>query len=162
MIELAHVPEYKELNEYYGNPDADADRKPDLAWWEERTKVFDMPFSLRGCWNGQLYKHLRFHRLVGPVIVDALREVSAELKVQAMRWNELGDALNVRLMKADPLMSTHSWGIAIDLNPSKACWQCDPYNQHPCIIEAFKSRGFIWGGDWPKSHWDGQHFQACK
>lgn len=161
MIRLEYVPPYKDMLQYYGNPDADADRVPDPAWWSERTTVFELPYSVRGCWNNRLYKHLRFHNLVGPAIVDAMMQFALDVPVvEVMKWNELGDALNIRLMKEGTLLSTHSCGVAIDLNPTIACWQCAPSAQHPALVQAFKDRGFIWGGVWPKKWTDPMHFQA--
>ena len=109
----------------------------------------------------ELLKKIRLHRHVGPAIIDALHQVLSDLGVEVFKWNEFGGALNVRLMKGGTLLSTHSWGIAIDLNPTRACWQCPTGEQHPAITAAFKDRGFTWGGDWPVSHADKMHFDAC-
>uniref|UniRef100_A0A6M3IHG7 Putative peptidase n=1 Tax=viral metagenome TaxID=1070528 RepID=A0A6M3IHG7_9ZZZZ len=46
-------------------------------------------------------------------------------------------------------LSTHSWGIAIDLNVHL------PMPDE--VVNAFKSEGFEWGGDWSKP--DSMHFQ---
>ena len=56
-------------------------------------------------------------------------------------------------------LSTHCWGIAVDLNrrtnklgtPGNMPWE---------IIEAFEGIGFRWGGRWRRK--DGMHFQAAR
>lgn len=56
-------------------------------------------------------------------------------------------------------LSTHSFGITMDVNPDT-----NPYtraNQHdipPVIVDIFKRNGFGWGGDWSPNH-DWMHFQ---
>lgn len=56
-------------------------------------------------------------------------------------------------------LSVHSWGIAIDLNPTS-----NPLGSHGDmdleIVEIFRNHGFMWGGDFsaPK---DPMHFQYC-
>ena len=65
-------------------------------------------------------------------------------------------------MASGPLLSTHAWGIAIDLNNHIAGW-LDPDGVQPeGIVDAFKKRGFIWGGDWSEQYVDMMHFQACR
>lgn len=62
--------------------------------------------------------------------------------------------------------SLHAFGVAIDVNPSKNpnCPKSDPCYATPVtdipedIINAFKSQGFVWGGDW-KSVKDYMHFE---
>jgi hypothetical protein len=70
-----------------------------------------------------------------------------------------------RSMRDSPLLSMHAFGAAIDIN-SKA----NPYGgdavsclfdgNHPAV-QAFKSEGWIWGGDWVRPR-DAMHFQAAR
>lgn len=56
-------------------------------------------------------------------------------------------------------LSLHSWGIACDIN-----WFENHYKGesklHPIVVNAFKSIGFTWGGDWRTK--DPMHFQYYK
>jgi len=56
-------------------------------------------------------------------------------------------------------LSTHSWGIACDIN-----WATNPVgvvgDLHPDIIAAFESTGFVWGGHWRTR--DDMHFQFVR
>ena len=59
--------------------------------------------------------------------------------------------------------SLHSWGIAIDINPSRNPYQMGnwgaPQTDIPGpIIDIFKKYGFAWGGDWPGER-DSMHFE---
>lgn len=164
MITLDHVPSYSEIASYYGRPDADGDWEFDKAWWDTQTDVYGLPCPLQASWDKKLViRRLRLHTKVGNAVVDALSEIRTNARdIRFLgEWNILGDALNLRAMKSSPYLSTHAYGIAIDLNNHKACWGCEPETQLPLIVEAFEKRGFVWGGRWEAPYKDPMHFQAC-
>ena len=163
MTKLEYVPKYSERYEYYGNPDADGDFSWDTKWWDENMQRRDLPFPLIPSWHrGNLIYRLWMNKKIWPALLDAFIEIRSAFKDTRCHgeWNILGDAASIRPMKAHPDLSTHAFGIAIDLNNHKACWQCNPETQHPFIVEAFKERGFVWGGDFPEPYIDPMHFQA--
>jgi hypothetical protein len=105
---------------------------------------------------------------------DALGKVSAELSslVQAQPElaayvEKLGGGFNWRQIAGTQQLSNHSFGIAIDLNPSQgAYWRWQPLPRLPAysrlgfpqsVIEIFERHGFIWGGKW--YHYDTMHFE---
>lgn len=60
-------------------------------------------------------------------------------------------------------LSTHSWGIAIDINPDRnpyqlGNWGAPETDIPPQIIDIFKKYGFQWGGDWAGQR-DAMHFE---
>ena len=60
-------------------------------------------------------------------------------------------------------LSLHSWGIAIDINPSQNPFQSGKYDAAQTdipvtIIDIFRKHGFQWGGDWPGQR-DPMHFE---
>lgn len=59
-------------------------------------------------------------------------------------------------------MSTHTWGIAVDIepagNPMGETWQDDGVRMDPRIIEIFEARGWSWGGRFSGTP-DPMHFQ---
>lgn len=71
---------------------------------------------------------------------------------------------------ASQSLSSHSWGIALDLNP-----QWNAYNRAPAgfnergtlrpLVAIFEAHGFAWGGWWgnalTKKGKDGMHFEAA-
>ena len=152
----------EEILKVYGNPDADHNFVLDVDWYVFNTALFELPFPLRLAWGDrQTIDRIRAHKLVGDVIVDALIEIGEQKSVEWLRENNLdlyGGCFCFRKMTNGDYLSTHSWGIAIDLVP-----HLGPYGKEPLvpqfIVQAFKKRGFEWGGDWKAP--DGMHFQAC-
>ena len=167
MNRLIHVPHgIEDIYDTYGDPDKDGDWDLDPGWYRQNTAVFTLPYPLRLSWNfSRSVRRLRFHVLVGPAIVDALSEIASKHsyeKLKANDWDILGGAYHFRKMVAYPALSTHSWGIAIDLNNHVAGWGKDPKTQPDFIVAAFRVRGFDWGGDWPPKYTsDPMHFQAA-
>lgn len=157
----------KEINEAYGNPDANGDHVLDDFWYVSKTQYFSLPFQMRASWDYSLkINRIRAHELVGDLMIDALKDILDHYGLdylQEHRQDVLGGAHNFRLMTgSNGLLSTHSWGIAIDINPHMGAFGVKPV-MPTHMVQAFKTRGFEWGGDWPSlnSKWpyDGQHFQ---
>jgi D-alanyl-D-alanine carboxypeptidase len=53
-------------------------------------------------------------------------------------------------------LSRHSWGAAIDLNPSASPYGAEP-NVDARVVDVFRRQGFAWGGTWAFP--DGMHFE---
>jgi hypothetical protein len=53
-------------------------------------------------------------------------------------------------------LSRHSWGAAIDINPSTNAFGATPTMDED-IVEIFRRNGFAWGGTWLVP--DGMHFE---
>lgn len=99
---------------------------------------------------------------------DALRRVAAKLEAMIPEHPELkqffeplGGGFNWRTVAGTELQSAHSFGVAVDLNPSLGAywrWQNDWQNKIPPeIVSAFEREGFVWGGRW--FHFDTMHFE---
>lgn len=80
----------------------------------------------------------------------------------------LAGTLNWRVIKGTNRLSSHSFGVAIDLSVKKGPYwrwskQTDPIvidakkNYPQAIVDAFESEGFIWGGKW--FSFDFMHFE---
>lgn len=165
MVKLDHVPTgLIEILNHYGNPDSDGDFVPDKAWVEKNLRRFRLPYPLRLSWNpDQLIRYVLAHRLVGDAMMDALDEIGQVHGGRYLEQNQLnrfGGVYNPRLKRGLGQLSTHTWAIAIDLNPEKAPLGADPSGQPGFVVEAFTKRGFMWGGEFKRP--DGMHFQACR
>ena len=167
IIKLAKVPAgIAEIKRYYGDPEDHQTGELDGDFLLEQTKIVDLPYHLRLSWRPEKrVARIRVHKKVAGALVDALEEILdavGEDYLEDKKLNYLGGVFHYRKMVAYDALSTHSWGIAIDLNPHKAGYGRTPATQHRAIVHAFKSRGFEWGGDWPPG-WtsDPMHFQAC-
>jgi len=70
----------------------------------------------------------------------------------------LGGCFSFRPQPTGTKLSTHSWGIAIDLNPETNA-QGTAGDIDSAIVDIFRKAGFQWGGDWEGSSRDPMHFQ---
>ena len=104
----------------------------------------------------------RCHRMVVPYIRAALAEVeSSGLAAELDRadFQTAGGCFNPRFNRgADPgyALSRHSWGIAVDFNPTTNQYGDDPTISAE-VVDIFKRWGFSWGGAWSVP--DGMHFE---
>src|SRR5690242_15205292 len=97
-------------------------------------------------WFGKavVYK-ARAHKLAIPYFRMALTEIkNAGLAQKALQF---GGIYNYRPIRGQSVhLSTHSWGVAIDIdaatNPLGG-----PSTLDQDIIDIFKKHGFFWGGD---------------
>jgi len=170
VIELIEMPYgLSDIIKTYGNPDENGDHVLDPEWHSAETEIFQLPFPMRLAWdkNKEVYR-IRAHKLVGAVIVDALQEIRDYRGYHYLVENTLdilGGVYNFRFQHGTDYLSTHAWGIAIDINTHLGEMGVKP-TMPAFIVEAFKKRGFEWGGDWPgmnpKWPYDGMHFQACE
>jgi hypothetical protein len=124
----------------------------DRAWREGWIATVDLP----------IVGVTRCHRMVVPYLRAALSEVERSGlagELDRTDFQAAGGCYNPRFNRgADPgySLSRHSWGIAVDFNPSS-----NPYGREPTlspdVVEIFKRWGFSWGGGWSVP--DGMHFE---
>ena len=160
---------YDELNDYYGNP---GNKELDHKWFDEQLVQVEMPFYTKASWEPFLQIHrLWVHRHMATTFKDALRAIllhRGEGYLINRGYNYCGGAFNHRKTRGGKYLSTHAWGIAIDLNPHLAPyrrkkhlrtaegWQEVWRNDQPeFIIEIMLEHGF-WSFEF-----DGMHFQGC-
>jgi hypothetical protein len=100
----------------------------------------------------------RCHRLVAPLLEAVFADVVAQGLQKAVRT--YGGCYNWRMKRGAAKPSTHSWGIAIDLN---ARWNAmgTAGDMDPRLVALFESYGFAWGGRWSGANKDPMHFQYC-
>lgn len=134
------------------------------TYGQSRGEVFDRLAKVR--FFGLRYP---FHELAA----EPLRRVVARLEPQVQDnpklrpfLTEIGGTFIWRKIARSKNLSTHAFGIAIDLNVDRAHywrWQRrgEPLkwnNKVPqAIVDAFEAEGFIWGGRW--LHYDTMHFE---
>lgn len=107
--------------------------------------------------NTFVYKTLA-HKLVVPAFKDVFTAIAdAKLQDKARHYGGIYAPRGIRGHISHP--STHSWGIAIDLNPVTNPLG-KPGDMDPQIIDIFKAHGFFWGGNFT-SRLDWMHYQYC-
>ncbi|MDH3892234.1 MAG: M15 family metallopeptidase [candidate division Zixibacteria bacterium] len=136
-----------------------ADGKP-LASWEAAHMVrAQLPFTIPLSWApSQVVKRLYCHRKLKDLFRTVFNEIVEEkLKSKVVSY---GGCFEYRLKRGTHELSTHSWGIAIDLNV-KTNQVGTKGDMAPGIVAVFKRHGFNWGGDWSGRRCDPMHFQFC-
>jgi hypothetical protein len=124
----------------------------DPAWRDEWIVSADLP----------LVGVTRCHRMVVPYVRGALAEVEALGLASHLDRGDFqlaGGCWNARFNRGgDPgfSLSRHSWGTAIDFNPSTNRYGDEP-TMPPEVVEVFRHWGFSWGGTWTVP--DGMHFE---
>jgi len=63
---------------------------------------------------------------------------------------------NIRLARGSSRISTHAYGLAIDLNAATNRLGTVG-NMNPELVKCFLEAGFVWGGKWKRK--DSMHFQ---
>ena len=168
MVKLDYVPNgIDEINHYYGNPDSDKDLEVDEYFFEKVIKWYQLTYPLRSAWNPEvIVTKLRLHSGIATSVLDAIEwamEMVGPLEMRKNDWDRTAGTYCFREMRGYPALSTHSWAIAIDMNSHIALWGGKAKDQPQIWIDAFKNRGWIYGGDWaPRWTGDPMHFQACR
>lgn len=127
----------------------------DPAWEDANIVTVDIePLGLFEC-----------HRLVVPYIrsvVEDLRTSGLLAEVDSADFQLAGGCFNARLIRGGDkgfALSRHSWGIAIDINPST-----NRYDGSVSLSEefgqTFRDWGFSWGAGWLRP--DGMHFEWAR
>jgi hypothetical protein len=147
------IERYGDIREYIKD---DGTLSPD---WERTQLAYVYPkFEMVLAWDTsvklrRIRCHVGVHGLLQHVL-DRIHERGLGAKIR-----HFGGAFNFRSQRGSEKLSTHSWGIAIDLEPLE--------NQlgtagamHRGIIEEFEKHGFVWGGVFHRP--DPMHFQHAK
>lgn len=115
--------------------------------------VFELPYPLR--FAGKTVVRARCHRaLVDNFRAAFLAVAAAGLEDEARDYGGIYARRNARGL-AKP--STHSWGIAIDIEPAR--YPLGSSKRLPDgVVQAFAAAGFVYGGDF-RGRKDPMHFQ---
>jgi len=162
MIRKLRTPEnYEEMIKMFGNIRSYIfeDGSLDSAKWESFILDFCyIPFSMKLAWNKTIsVTKFRCHYLLVSVFSEIFREILIAGLENYCQF--FGGCYIFRSQKGSKKLSTHCWGIAIDINPetNKLGTKGD---MHPDIIRIFEDYGFDWGGNFEVP--DPMHFQFVK
>ena len=107
---------------------------------------------------------VRVHEKAAPAFMQA----AAKIENMSYRIVQPPESYNRRDVGGHVVLSMHSFGIAVDINPdaNPSCGitrECRCYNDlvtdmPPAFIQAFTDSGFEWGGSWAE-HPDPMHFE---
>ena len=127
------------------------------SWEEEVLALARIPFSIPLSWDpSSKARRIRCHKLLVPVFEALFQEVVERGLRPLVRT--YGGCYCFRRMRGGSHLSTHSWGIAIDLNPDTNPLG-SPGDMAPELVGLFQEFGFTWGGRFTRP--DPMHFQFC-
>lgn len=131
----------------------------DPRWETDQLSRAPLPFPIPLSWDRtKQATSLYCHRKLAPVLADVFREIRRR-NLQG-KLETFGGCFNFRAKRSSSKLSTHTWGIAIDLNPETNPMG-KPGRMPEGIVRAFRDFGFTWGGDWSGKNQDPMHFQYC-
>lgn len=135
------------------------DHTLDPLWQTEFLARIALPFPMTLSWDrSQTVSAIICHKLLANVFTSVFGRIQSgglQRKV-----NTFGGCFSFRPQRTGTKLSTHSWGIAIDLNPEKNA-QGTAGDMDAELIAIFRHEGFKWGGDWQGKSRDPMHFQFC-
>lgn len=133
------------------------DGRLDPHWESNHLGRVPLPFPIPLSWDPshsitKLYCHKK--------LIEIFSEVFLRIEKKGLKnkIRTFGGCYNYRPKRTSGKLSTHSWGIGIDLNPETNP-QGKPGDMHPGVVEIFQELGFKWGGDWSGKSKDPMHFQ---
>lgn len=136
-----------------------ADGKLISSWEADNFGRVKLPFAIPLSWKPDMkVKNLYCHSKLNKVFRAVFTEIDSKgLKNKIKTY---GGCFNYRTKRIGEKLSTHSWGIAIDINP-ESNRMGEKGDMDARIVEIFKHHGFSWGGEWHGSCKDPMHFQYC-
>jgi len=135
----------------------DGQLKP--QWETEYLATARLPFTIPLSWDRtKQVRGIYCHRLLAPLVTKLFIEAGNRGLRGEIRT--FGGCFNYRPKRQSSKLSTHSWGIAIDLNP-ETNRQGSAGDMSADLVALFREFGFKWGGDWGGAGKDPMHFQYC-
>lgn len=119
--------------------------------------LFRLPYPL--LYAGLPMRLSRCHRLAEEHFRGAFQAIlDAGLDGQVQQYGGIYNRRQIRGAASHP--STHSWGIAVDLEPERyPLGSVERFADE--IVQIFHTYGFMYGGDF-RSRKDPMHFQLCR
>lgn len=135
---------------------------------ENQVKI-ETPYRMVLAWDTDTeLKQITCHKKVAESLYTALENVSflyTENEIVKHGFHLFGGSLNVRKIRGGNRWSTHSWGIAIDIDPARnglnTPWNRAYLGKPECrdFVDCFKQEG--WYSLGLEKNFDAMHFQAC-
>jgi hypothetical protein len=152
------------LIKFYGDPRG-SNGQVSRKWYAENIVKWTPPYKIYYSDGKRTpLKTLLLHKKVVPVYTAAYTEVAKEFspqEIDALRLNISGGTFNYRVVRGGNRLSTHAFGIAIDMDPARnpypKKWKEGMINREFCDI--LMKHGLWWRG--LNGDVDAMHFQAA-
>jgi len=159
----------EELDAFYSKHILGPDGRPTAAWQSANlTRITPAyPLTLAFPPGTQVTKVLCHKKVVDSlthIFEQILEHYGSVQDVQKARMHLFAGMYNFRKISGSNRLSTHSWGISIDIDSAKNP-QGKPYDESKgmmpkAVVEIFETEGWKWGGRFGGSRVDCMHFQA--
>lgn len=141
----------RRFGEFSIKPSSNGSLAPDSAWMAQWIRTQNVP---------QLGP-VECNKAVLPDLVAAMKEITQRKLgslVHTADFQREGGCFNPRIARFSDggALSTHSWGIAVDINVDDNPLGATPH-QDPRLVAIMAEHGFTWGGRWLRP--DGAHFE---
>ncbi|MGI8732182.1 MAG: M15 family metallopeptidase [Pyrinomonadaceae bacterium] len=160
-----------DLDAFYGKHILGADGKPTAGWQSANlTRITPAyPLTLAFPPGTQVTKVL-----CNKKIADSLKSIFEQIlehygslqEVKKARMHLFAGTYNFRKIGGANRLSTHSWGVSIDIDSEKN-GQGKPHDESKgmmpmAVVKIFEAEGWKWGGRFGGNRVDCMHFQATK
>lgn len=131
-----------------------------VGWEVENMVHVEIPFPLVLAWDtSKSITRFSCHKKLADIFAAVFQELlTSGLHTRLVTF---GGCFAYRPQRASHKLSTHAWGIAIDLNPESNRMGTNGA-MHSEIIDLFGKHGFYWGGYFKEERRDPMHFQFCE
>ncbi|MBI1867727.1 MAG: M15 family metallopeptidase [Methylocystis sp.] len=160
-------PLQRDVLAFYGNP-----RGPGTwshKWWAENIVSVACPWPLSSDGGRTHLSHISIHKKCAASLTRVLARVWQDAgcditKIRALKYDVFSGSLAYRNKRGSSSMSMHTPGCAIDFDApdNQMHAQKHLFTDESLLVRAFKSEGWIWGGDWAGDGVDAMHFQAAR
>jgi D-alanyl-D-alanine carboxypeptidase len=131
----------------------------DPRWQVEFITRTALPFPLPLSWErSRFVDGFLCHKLLAAPFTRIFEDIQRAGLASSL--TSFGGCFNFRPQRTGTRLSTHAWGIAIDLSPENNA-QGTAGTMDPRVVSIFSNAGFSWGGHWKDRSRDPMHFQFC-
>lgn len=156
-------PLQSELRKKFGTPDYGGKFKQHMTQVKLPYTMWMDDIKITSCWMNKSCAD-SFLRVMNHIWDLYERDYD---KIKAAQLHIFSGAWNIRNMRGGASLSTHAYGLAIDIAaPYNALGKKPGYNKfsfteaHP-LVKAFEAEGAVWGGRWERRP-DPMHFQFAR
>jgi hypothetical protein len=142
-----------------------ASESGDLDWFsfpDPETRLYERDGVLLTNRAGDNRLDHRCHKMLTGRLTAALAEIYVTLGEAEFRrqgWHVYGGCHMFRNKRGGSTLSTHAWGIAIDINPNENTLKSSRTTFSPAAVDIMERWGFLSGGRAWNRDW--MHFQAA-
>ena len=158
------------LEAFYAKHRLGREGSPTAAWESEHLRRVTPPFPLTLAFPpGTQVTRIACHKKVAESLLRVFERIlehyGSLAEVRKARAHLFGGCFNFRKITAGSRLSTHAWGVGIDMDPARNAFGVkhdESKGMMPLeVVEIFEDEGWKWGGRF-RTKPDCMHFQATQ